>query len=406
MGAVVVLLGGRQVTISFADLQQFRIVDCDTHIIEPYDLWTSRVPAKWIDDVPKVVWDEERKQDVWTMPGRHPMAAAAGSAMAGWKEYPPNRPPTLADADPATWDVKQRLQKMDEQGIHAQVLYPNIGGFGGGTFTYIKDVGLRLACVRAYNDWLIEWSSAAPERFVANCAVPFWDIDDSVEEIRRCRDIGHRGILFSSHPDRFGQPHLADPTWDPIWATAEELQLPVNFHIGGGGVGDFGALYDGNNASINYAVNSSLIYMSNAAAIVNTIFAGIPERFPELKFVSVESGIGWVPFTLESMDWMWLATGLDKMYPERLMPSEYFKRSYYACFWFERAGVRSALEALGDDRVLFETDFPHPTAQVPGPASPGVSTPQYINEVLADLPTSTLQKIFHDNATSLYGLDR
>ncbi len=105
-----------------------KVIDCDTHIVEPYDLWTARVSAKYRDEVPHVKWNEERQQDVWYMPDRPLMAAAAGSAMAGWKEYPPNRPPRLRDADPATFDVTERLKRMDEYGIWAQVLYPKCRG--------------------------------------------------------------------------------------------------------------------------------------------------------------------------------------------------------------------------------------------------------------------------------------
>ena len=382
-----------------------KVVDADTHVVEPYDLWTSRVPRKWRDLVPHVVWNEDRHQDVWTMPGRPLMAAATFAAMSGWKEYPPDRPPTLADADPATWEVNARLRRMDELGIYAQVLYPNIAGFGGGNYLAIEDPELRLLCVRAYNDWVTEWASAAPERFVTNCAIPFWDVELSVTEVLRCRDMGHRGVLFSTHPHDFQQPYLSDPHWDPIWAAAQDLGMPINFHIGGGGQGDFGVGYEGNGARINYAISSATNFLSTASAITETVVGGVCARFPHLAFVSVESGIGWLPFLLESMDWQWQATGLHRERPERMLPSEYFRRQFSTCFWFERKTIDFALSILGADRILFETDFPHPTSQTPGPASPGVAAHQYIDETLGHLPTETLVKILRDNAATLYSLD-
>ena len=386
-------------------MQDLKVIDADTHVIEPYDLWTSRVPRKWRDSVPHVEWNAELRQDVWTMPGRPLMAAAAFAAMAGWNGYPPDRPPTLGDAEPSTWEVGARLQRMDELGIYAQVLYPNIGGFGGGNYVAMADPALRVLCVRAYNDWVTEWASAAPERFVTNCAIPFWDVEASVAELHRCREMGHRGVIFSTHPHHFEQPYIPDPHWNPIWAAAEELGMPINFHIGGGGQGDFGVNYGGNGARVNYAISSATNFLSNAGGIADIVMGGVCARFPELKFVSVESGIGWMPFLLESMDWQWRATGLDRELPERKMPSEYFRQQVYACFWFERESIDFALGSLGEDQILFETDFPHPTSQTPGPASPGVAAHEYIRATLGHLPARSVEKIVRDNAAELYHVE-
>jgi uncharacterized protein len=388
--------------ISQLKSDDLKIIDCDTHIIEPYDLWTSRVPAKYRDDVPQVRWDEDRQQDVWYTPGHPLLAAAAGPAMAGWKEYPPSRPPRLVDADPATYDATERLKRMDEYGIWAQVLYPNVAGFGGGLYATL-DPNVRLDAVQAYNDWLVEFSSAAPERFVMNCAVPFWDIDTAIAEIARCQRMGHRGIVFSSHPDKWGQPYLADRHWYPIWELCQSLGMPVNFHIGSGGRGDFNANYEGNTRSVNYAIYCSQQFISNAQAISDVVGSGICDAFPELKFVSVESGIGWIPFQLEALDWHWRGAGLHEQYPDRLLPSEYFKRQFYCCFWFERLGLEFAVKTLGEDCILFETDFPHPTSMSPGPACGSAIRPDdYIEQTFGGWSPETQRKILHDNAAELY----
>ena len=366
------------------EVATIEVIDTDTHVIEPYDLWTARIGPRWHDVIPHVDWNEQRQQDVWVIDGVA-YAAAAGSAMAGWKEFPPHRPARMSDAWDATYDVVARLRAMDDFGIHTQVLYPNVGGFGGGSYLRIPE-GIRDECVRAYNDWQCEWTSVAPDRFIMNCAVPFWDVSAAVAEIERCHDLGHRGILISSHPENHGQPYLADHHWDPVWAVTPERGMAVNFHIGAGGVGDFGVEWEGNGPSVNYAIDSAKIFLTNAGAIVNTIFSGICERFPGLNFVSVESGVGWIPFLLESMDWQWRQVGLDREFPQRLAPSEYFRRQFLACFWFERDVLPAAIVLVGEDNLLFETDFPHPTSQTPGPASVGVPASRYIAEVLGDLP--------------------
>ena len=116
------------------------------------------------------------------------------------------------------------------------------------------------------------------------------------------------------------------------------------------------------------------------------MFGGVCQRFPDLKFVSVESGVGWIPFLLEAMDWNFHNSGVRKEHPEfDLLPSEYFARQIYSCFWFERASARAAIEMLGADHVLFETDFPHPTGMTPGPASAAVAPREHLKRALAGL---------------------
>ena len=146
---------------------RYKVIDSDTHVIEPYDLWTSRVSVKkYGDKVPHVKWDEKAEEDAWFF-GAERTGAAAGAAMAGWHEYPPKRPKKLEMVDKALYDAPARLKRMDEYGIHAQVLYPNVAGFGAGRFLGLGDHELMLLCVRAYNDWLTEWSSADSKRLIA-----------------------------------------------------------------------------------------------------------------------------------------------------------------------------------------------------------------------------------------------
>ena len=149
-----------------------------------------------------------------------------------------------------------------------------------------------------------------------------------------------------------------------------------------------------------------MLFFLNASAITSLIFGGICQRFPRLNFVSVESGVGWIPFLLESMDWQWNNTGSFREHPElELLPSEYFARQIYACFWFERGSARAAIELLGADHVLFETDFPHPTGMTPGPASAATAPRTHLAEHLSGLSEADLRKVLHDNAARLYHLD-
>src|SRR5205814_4963668 len=178
--------------------------DVDSRVVEPRDLWTSRVSKKWGDAIPHVELGSnpmfsgrlKEHDETWVINGE-PAQSVGLVAMAGWPEYFPEHPARFEDIlDPACLDAHARLKRMDDYGLHAQVLYPNVGGFGNGGFLKLKEPELMLECVRAYNDYLTEWCSADPNRLIAITALPFWDVQASVAEIERCARLGHKGILF------------------------------------------------------------------------------------------------------------------------------------------------------------------------------------------------------------------
>ncbi len=274
----------------------------------------------------------------------------------------------------------------------------------------MEDEALKLACVRAYNDFLAEWASADPARLLPVCALPFWEVAAAVAEIERCAGLGHRSVLFPSQPQDFGQPPLADRHWDPIWTAATALSLPISFHIGGQAAlgvreGEFTSKRGKSlGTKANFARVSALAFIGNSLGISEIICGGVCHRFPELDFVSVESGVGWVPSLLESLDWQWHNAGVAIEHPEyELLPSDYFRRQIYACFWFERDMVARAAE-LYPDNLMYETDFPHPTSMSPGPATIAKHPREYANEALGGLPPQTIGKLLHDNAARVYGV--
>jgi predicted TIM-barrel fold metal-dependent hydrolase len=381
---------------------RYKVIDVDTHVTEPRDVWTSRVASKWGDRVPHVV--RMGAIDMW-MIGDQPILPAGITAMAGFDGFIPDFPKTYEDAVTASYDAKARLEHMDREGIYAQVLYPNLGGFGSARFLALKEPELMLECVRAYNDWLVEWSSAAPKRLLPIMATPFWDLDAAVDEIQRCAKTGHKGILFGSQPETFGQPVLVDPHWDPLWATAQDVGLPISFHIGSGDNNDLLGGGAGLGIRTHMAKACTQLFMDNSNCIADLIFGGICHRFPELDFVSVESGASWVIFAVEAFDWQWLNNGVTTEHPEYdLLPSEYFKRQIYACFWFEQLGVQRAIE-LFPDNMMFETDYPHPTSMSPGPKSTALRPRDYAEKTLGGLPEHLQRKVLESTAARVYNLD-
>ena len=380
-----------------------RVIDADTHLTEPVDLWTARLPRRFRDDAPRVLFDDASSTWRWRI-GERWCSFVGNYSMAGWHEFPPGFPPTLEDADPACYDAGARLAYMDRAGIHAQVLYPNVIAFEGHAFLALQDESLRLACVRTYNDYQAEFASIAPERFVLMAMLPFWDLEASVAELRRCHGLGHRGVLWAATLEKHGFPDFADPHWDPLYAVAQDLGMSINFHVGVGNTAEEieqAMNRRGYDPAAN-AARSTMSFVGNIRTLSLLLTSGLLDRFPRLNFVSVESGFGYLPFLLDSLDWQWLGSGARDRYPDRLMPSEYFRRQVYGMFWFEK----DSLELLPkyQDNVMFETDFPHPTSLHPGPASYSPSPAEVIARDTAIVGESVMRKVLFDNPARVYHL--
>jgi predicted TIM-barrel fold metal-dependent hydrolase len=310
----------------------------------------------------------------------------------------------IDDAHRGAYDVDARLAMMDELGIWAHIVYPNSGivGFGGSGLASVTDPELRLLCTTIYNDAMAELQEESGQRLFPMAMTPYWDIEAAVAEVRRAHALGLKGINTSSDPQNQGCPDLAERHWDPLWEVCSELGMPVNFHIG---ASETSSSWFGNSPwpsldpERKLALGSSMMYLTNARVLANIIYAGILERHPSLHFVSVESGIGWLPFMLQALDYQLLETAPGSRSSLSLMPSEYFRRQIHACFWFEAqdAGLETLVESVGVDNVMFETDFPHPTCLYPeslDQAAPG----------LASLTPDVRTKVLSSNAAALYSV--
>ena len=381
-------------------LDQHRAIDTDSHITEPPDVWTARVSDKWGDAVPHV--RNVKGRDVWFIRDE-PCGAPGYTSMAGFDGSFPDAREGFHDIPESTWKAEARLAHLDAEGIYGQVLYPNVGGFGSGGFLRLKEPELMLECVRAYNDFLMDWCSADSNRLLGVAAMPFWDIAECVKEIERAAAIGHRSILACSDPQFFDMPSLANRHWDPFWDACRAVDLPVSFHIGAGDLSDLLTDSADIGTRANFARTSSQVFMQNATCIADLIFGGVCHRYPELKFVSVESGIGWLPSYLETCDWQFMNSQVRKEHPEYdLRPSEYFRRQIYACFWFEEKSIGPALE-LYPDNIMWETDFPHPTCQHPGPRDGLARHPRdFVDDALAGVPEDLVGKVLHGTAAAVY----
>jgi predicted TIM-barrel fold metal-dependent hydrolase len=387
-------------------VERIAVIDADTHISEPVDLWTARMSeSKWGDMIPRVRFDPAIQEDRWYVAGE-PFFPVGAAAVAGWGEPAPSHPPTMDQADPACYVAADRLKRMDEFGIHAQVIYPNLTLFATKLLLATDEPEFFFECVTTYNDFLVEWCAESPERLIPIMSLPFWDVDLSVREMQRAAAMGHKGLLMTNQPEAFGYPLVTDEHWNPLWETAQDLGLPVNFHVGHGDPDQIlsGAeVNNGAQAAFTKAVVTT--FLDNANAVLDIILSGMCHRYPKLDFVSVESGVGWMPFTLAAMDWQWQNTGGREEHPEMdLLPSEYFRRQVYGCFWFEEETAISAIQQIGSRNILYETDFPHPTSMSPGPNTTARVPKDQIEVALSGLAEPDLENVLHNNAARVYRL--
>jgi len=381
------------------DIRDLRIIDVDAHITEPVDLWTSNAPAAYADRVPKVVEIDGALQ--WVVDGV-PIGRAMGSSVIrrDGEKVPGFGFITWGADDIAVgaYDMTARLDVLDELGIWAQVLYPNTAGFGAQRFGEIADPELRRLCATLYNDAMVEIQEDSGGRLIPMALMPWWDLDASIAEVERAAANGLRGVNMCSDPHLRGVPDLGERAWDPFWAACAEHHMPVNFHIGASDTSMtwFGTSpWPSQDDERKLAIGSAMMYLSNARILANLVFSGVLERFPTVKFVSVESGIGWIPFFLESLDYQLHESAPSVVDTLSMLPSEYFRRQLYGCFWFENNALQPAIDALGASQILFETDYPHPTCLYPDPLP-------RVEEAITGIDDTTVRMLLQDNAAALY----
>jgi predicted TIM-barrel fold metal-dependent hydrolase len=249
-----------------------------------------------------------------------------------------------------------------------------------------------------FNDHNAEIQAGSADRLLPLSVMPAWSVDACVAEAERAATLGFRGVNMTSDPQDQGAPDFADRAWDPFWEVCASLQLPVHFHIATSAtaMSYFGTYpWASHDENTKLAIGGTLLFVGNAKVVVNILCAGMLERYPDLKIVSVESGAGWVPFILEALDYEMAENAPERLEHFSMLPSEYFRRQIYATTWFERKNIDSLVAAIGADNLLFETDFPHPTCLHPDP----VGTAD-VN--LRGIPEADRRKIMGENAAKLY----
>jgi predicted TIM-barrel fold metal-dependent hydrolase len=309
---------------------------------------------------------------------------------------------TTEDVHAGAYDPKVRLTTLDECGIDHQVIYPSTIGLGGQGLSQAGDPVLQRMAIEIYNDAMAEIQSESGNRLLPMPLMPSYSVEECVREAQRVHALGLRGVNMTSDPQDLGAPDLANRAWDPFWEVCADLELPVHFHIGASvtAMTFYGQYpWESQKPSTKLAIGGTMLFIGNSRVVTNLILSGIFDRHPKLKTVSVESGIGWIPFILEALDYEMNENAKADLAALNKKPSEYFRSNIFATYWFEgeRNRLPELIESVGEDNIMFETDFPHPTCLYPNPL-------ESVKAKMQSLPLETQRKIYGENARKLYKL--
>jgi len=379
-----------------------RFISADDHIDLrwlPKDLWTERLPARLRERGPRVV--DMGKGAFWTWEGQtfspHGYYTAAQGSGAMWAI---ERGGVMREGElrPTTADL--RLTDMDRDGADASVMY------GPTDPMAISDPELRRYCYEAYNDWLIEFCAVKPERLIGVAQLSMEDPELARDELDRLSKRGglrHVNILASR-----ANPPVYDGAWESFWALAEEVGIPIGFHLA---VLVKKTRLDGGDAVANLVISVASRFAKEPPGIqllepiTGLIFAGVLDRHPRLKIVMAEAGLAWVPGMIQGLD-IWYQrtrdgrrlTGDAPIILPKLFPSEYFHRQIWISFVDDPLGVKMVGRVLDTDKVMFGSDYPHPASTWP-------YSQQVIEEQMQGLSPEMRRKIVRDNARALFGIE-
>lgn len=359
------------------------VYSCDDHLdlrAVPPDLWERRLARADAERGPKVV--EHDGQRTWMCEDRVLGGSGNPRGHSALKALNAIGRAGIEDDGYRAGNAALRLQDMDRDGLRASVVY---GPLSLGL--PIREPALQSACYAAWNDWAVEeFNAVDPDRLSALAFLPAHSPHAAAAELRRCREIGHRGAII----DVF-EIDAGDPAWDPLWSAAEETGLPISIHI-----------KDGTSSGLSYRVGkwqsaafATVLPLQLDEYLAIFLFGGALERHPGLTLVLAESGVGWLPYFLAraDMEWRELRDKLD--YAPEVPPSELFRNQVMATFEEDALGT-DLIPLLGADRCMWASDYPHTDSTFP-------DSLKVITESLGALPAADVRRLTVTNCAELYG---
>ena len=371
----------------------YTVISSDNHVVEPPDLWTSRADARFKDRVPRII-REESGADWWYCDGHKVTSNEPGTQVGVRFESPESLSldsGTFDDVRPGGYIPEEHVKDMEIDGIDASIVYPSLG-----LLLYsVPDGEVLTHAFKIYNDWVGEFCSAYPKVLKAIALLNTDDVEQGINEMERCAKLGFVGAMITVYPP-VDRPYSL-PIYEPLWATAQDLQMPLSLHIATNRPGpgqEFQNLLSTHPwfiANVDHWVRESIGQM---------IFTGVFERYPKLQVGSVEMELSWAPHFLDRIDNTYTQKQIEFVqyrFKEDMLPSDYFHRNVFLGFQEDAVGIRLR-DIIGVDSLLWGADYPHPESTFP-------KSREIIEHILADCTEEEKAKIVGGNAGRVYHLD-
>jgi predicted TIM-barrel fold metal-dependent hydrolase len=370
--------------------KRYRIISVDDHLCEPADIFEGRLPARLQAAAPRVEQLEDGTE-VWVMEDEQLPNVGLNAVVGRPKEEWNFEPTRFDEMRKGAWDIDARVADMDIGGIDASLCFPSlIAGFSGTRFSRMRDRELGLACVRAWNDWMLDvWCGTYPGRQIAQQITWLADPQVAADMIRENATRGFKAVTMPEGPAGF--PSVHTDYWDPILAACEETETVISLHTG---TGEWSSTMS---AEAPIEERTALFPACGLAAAADWLWAKVPLRFPNIKIAMSEGGIGWVPMLLDRMDYMvnHELGAVGSHWDGDITPNEALQRNFWFCT-IDDPSTLPLLERIGEDLVMLEVDYPHASSTWP-------DTQDFIERRMEDVLTSEqIEKVTWKNASHLF----
>jgi predicted TIM-barrel fold metal-dependent hydrolase len=373
-------------------IDDLTLISVDDHVVEPPDLFEHHLPERWREVAPRMITREDGT-DVWSYDGKE-IPNIGLNAVAG---RPPDEygmePTSLDEMRPGCYDIHERVRDMNANGVLGSMCFPSFPNLCGQLFARSKDKDVGLAVLKAYNDWHVdEWCGSYPGRFIPLHLVPLWDPDEMAAEVHRMAARGAHAVTFSENPEKLKLPSFHSDHWDPFWKACSDEGTLVCLHIGSSSQ----LVVTAQDAPIDVLITLQPVNIVQCAA--DLMWSRVLREFPDLRISLSEGGIGWIPYLLERLDWIYTRhhgwTGQDL---GGKLPSELFRERIVTCFIDDPVGVQ-VRDRVGIDRICWEADYPHSDSTWP-------TSPEYLMKSLDGVPDDEIDQMTYRNAMRHFRFD-
>ena len=363
------------------------VISADSHVFEPVNLWEKRLDRKFREKGPRFVPDYQGKPGTWFVAdGINPRSIESIAATGIPKEdLVKFKDIHHKDLRPGGYDPVARLKDQEMDGVSAEVLYPTYAM----NLYAMPDGELQEASFNAYNEWLVEMCSQAPDRLVGLALISVHDVDRAAKSLQHWAKRGMRGAMVAAVPPEGTE--YSEPLYEPLWAAAEEIGLPISIHT----------LTSSRKANFRFTreKRGAARYPENPMEVMLTmgeiITSPLLDRHPRLKLVIAEADTGWMPWLLARLDRGDARYSRQNGISLKLKPSEYFHRNFSASFIMDRVGVFTR-EFTGVDNLMWSSDYPHTDSTWP-------HSMESIERDFAGVSEPDRYKMTCTNAAKLYG---